>query len=60
MPARALNGTCLVAGRNQVARSGRVAARALEPGAYTALFTAKAETGRATERRTFDFRIVQP
>jgi glucose/arabinose dehydrogenase len=47
-------------GRNQVPFSGRIRGKALKPGTYTAIFTAKAKTGKATSVKAFSFRIARP
>ena len=50
----------LAAGRRSVPFSGRIPGKALKPGTYTAIFTAKAKTGKATSAKAFSFRIVRP
>jgi hypothetical protein len=47
------------AGLNQVPFSGRIQGKALPPGSYSAIFTAKAQTGNATHIKTITFRIAR-
>jgi hypothetical protein len=48
------------AGHNEVPFSGRINGKALKPGSYTAVFTAKAPVGAATTSQSFSFKIVRP